>query len=78
MRFPLLFRKDRPREKSPAAQRERQDALERRVTQGLRTISELLTRMANNLESQRLARSGYEKQERFLERDKSKDEKPSP
>lgn len=67
MKFPLFFTKDR----SDAAARERQDALERRLTQGLRTLSGLLLKMANTLEAQRLARSGYEKQERFLERTKN-------
>jgi hypothetical protein len=68
MRFPLFFR----REKSEAARRERQQELERRLTQGLRTISTMLTRLADNLEAQRLHREGYEEQERFLERDQDK------
>ena len=71
MKFPLFFR----REESSAAQRERQAALERRVTAGLRTLSGLLTRLADNLEAQRLARSGHEEQDRFLER--SRDDKHS-
>ena len=68
MRFPVLFK----REKSAAAKRERQAEVERAVTQGLRTLSGLLLKVANQLEAQRLARDGYEKQERFLERSPDK------
>lgn len=70
MRFPLFFR----REQSDAARRERQAQLERRLTEGLRLLSGMLQKLADNLEAQRLHRSGYEAQERFLER--SKDKKP--
>jgi hypothetical protein len=65
MRFPLsIFR----REESDAARRERQSEREKRLTQGLRALSGLLSKLADNLEAQRLARSGYESQERYLER----------
>lgn len=70
MRFPLFFN----RERSDAARRERQDQLERKLTDGLRLLSGVLQKLADNLEAQRLHRSGYEPQERFLER--SKDQKP--
>jgi hypothetical protein len=70
MKFPLFFR----REQSDAAKRERQDQLERRLTQGLRTMSGLLQKLADNLEAQRLHRSGHEEQGRFLER--ARDKKP--
>ena len=70
MRFPLFFR----REKSDAARRERQEQLEKRLTDAMRAMSGLLSKLADNLEAQRLHRQGYEEQERFLER--SKDHKP--
>jgi hypothetical protein len=70
MKFPLFFR----REQSDAARRERQEQLERRLTQGLRAMSTLLQKLADNLEAQRLHRSGHEEQDRFLER--HKDSKP--
>lgn len=66
MKFPLFFR----REQSDAARRERQDQMERKVTAGLRTLSGLLTKLADNLEAQRLHRAGHEEQGRFLERHK--------
>lgn len=66
MRFPLLafLRK----ENSTAARRERHDQLERLFTEGLRTLSTLLKSAADNLERQRLERSGYERQDKFLKR----------
>jgi hypothetical protein len=66
MRFPLLklFRK----ENSSAARRERQEQLERLLTDGLRTLSGMLKSAADNLEKQRLERSGYERQDKFLKR----------
>lgn len=66
MRFPLLklFR----RENTSAAARERQDQLERLLSQGLRTLSALLKTAADQVEAKRLERSGYERQEKFLER----------
>ena len=66
MRFPLL--KFFKRENSTAARRERQEQLERLFTEGLRTVSTLLTKAADNLEKQRLERSGYETQGKFLKR----------
>jgi hypothetical protein len=67
MRLPLLFR----RENTSAAQREREEAVEKLVTDGLRTLSDLLKKMADAVEQRRLSRSGYANQERFLERSKS-------
>ena len=67
MRFPLL--KLLQRENSSAARRERQEQLERLFTDGLRTVSTLLKKAADNLERQRLERSGYEAQDKFLKRD---------
>ncbi|MCA2977171.1 MAG: hypothetical protein INH41_21260 [Myxococcaceae bacterium] len=64
MRLPLLFR----RENSSAARRERQAQLERAVTQGLRRLSHVLERAADLIEKQRLARSGYETKQAYLQR----------
>lgn len=64
MRLPLLFR----RENSDAARREREDAMERLVTEGLRTLADLLKKLADQVEQRRLSRSGYRPAERFLER----------
>ena len=66
MRFPLL--KLLRRENSSAARRERQDQLERLLTEGLRTLSGMLKGAADNLERQRLERSGHEPQDKFLKR----------
>jgi hypothetical protein len=64
MRLPLLFR----RENSSAARREREEQLQRAVTEGLRKLSDLLKQAADLIEARRLEKSGYEPQERFLER----------
>jgi hypothetical protein len=56
------------RENSSAARREREDQLARALTQGLRTLSTLLTGLADRVEKERLERSGYHPQERYLER----------
>ncbi len=64
MKFPLLFR----REKSKQAQLEAQEQMEKLLTESMRTLGQLLTRAADLIESQRLSRSGYAEQERFLER----------
>lgn len=68
MRLPVLFR----RERSEAARRERQEELDRLLTEGLRTLSGLLARLADHVEQQRLARRGYAEQERFLAREEKK------
>ena len=64
MWFSSLFKK----ESSDAARRERVEDLERNVTKSLRTLAGAFTQLANMIEQRRLARAGYEKQERFLER----------
>ncbi|MGA9520450.1 MAG: hypothetical protein WBV82_03240 [Myxococcaceae bacterium] len=64
MKFPLLFR----RERSKQAQLEAQEQMEKLLTDSMRTLSQLLTRAADHIEAQRLSRSGYAEQERFLER----------
>jgi hypothetical protein len=64
MRLPLLFR----RENSSAARREREEQLQRAVTEGLRKLSDLLKQAADVIEARRLEKRGYETQERFLER----------
>ncbi|GMU61646.1 MAG: hypothetical protein AMXMBFR34_34090 [Myxococcaceae bacterium] len=64
MRLPLLFR----RENSSAARREREEQLEKALTQGMRKLADLLKQAADQLEARRLEKRGYEPQERFLER----------
>jgi hypothetical protein len=64
MRLPQLFR----RENSSAAKRERQEQLERAVTDGLRRLSQVLKQAADLIEKQRLSRSGYETKQDFLQR----------
>lgn len=74
MRFPL-FKK----ENSSAAQRERQDQMEKLLADGLRTLSSVLTKLADLVEKQRLSRAGFEKPDKFLERqpgDKRKNQGP--
>ncbi len=62
--FLQRFRK----EKSAAARREREDQLAKALTEGLRTLSTLLTGLADRVEKERLERNGYHPQERFLQR----------
>lgn len=59
-----LFR----RENSNAARRERAEQVERALIDGFRAFSEVLRRAADFMEQRRLSRSGYEDQDRFLER----------
>jgi hypothetical protein len=62
------------RENSSAARHERQQQLERAVTEGLRRLSHVLKEAADRIEKQRLARAGYETKKDFLQRlDKPKD-----
>jgi hypothetical protein len=63
MKFPL-FRRDR----SKQAQLEAQEELERLMAASFRTLGQLLSRAADLIEAQRLSRSGFEKQGRFLQR----------
>jgi hypothetical protein len=58
------------RETSSAAKREREEKIERALADGFRFLAELLRKSADAIEAQRLARNGYEKQEKFLERAK--------
>jgi hypothetical protein len=64
LRLPLLFR----RENSGAARAERQARLERALTEGLRTVADVLKRTAEVIEKRRLSREGFEAQKTFLER----------
>jgi hypothetical protein len=56
------------RENSSAARREREDAIAKAVSEGLRTLSVLLKTLADKVEKERLDRNGYHPQERYLER----------
>jgi len=42
--------------------------MERLLTEGLRSLSDLLKKMADLVEQRRLARGGYKQPEQFLER----------
>lgn len=59
-----IFRK----ENSSAARREREEQIEKALANGLRVLSDLFKKSAELIEARRLERSGYEKQEKFLER----------
>ncbi len=65
------------KENSAASRRERAEQVERAVIDGFRVLSDVLRRAADFIEQRRLARSGYEAQDRFLERvpDDGKDER---
>ena len=69
MRLPLLFR----RENSHAARRERAEALEKALTEGLRTLSTVFKQMADAVEQRRLSRQGFQQPESFLKRTDRKD-----
>lgn len=64
MRLPSLFR----RENTSQAALERQERVERALTDGLRALAGIFKQVADAVEQRRLQRSGYEKQTRTLER----------
>ena len=64
MKFPQLFR----REKSPQGARQTQDRAEKLLAEGLRRLGQVLSRLADLVEAQRLARAGFERQGKYLER----------
>lgn len=64
MKFPELFR----REKSSVAAREAQDRAEKLLAESFRLLSQVCTKVADLIETQRLQRAGYGPQEKFLER----------
>lgn len=63
--MPLRFFK---KENTTAAQRERQEQVEKALARGFRALAEILEKSAQLIEARRLERGGYEKQEKFLER----------
>ena len=63
MKFPLFSEA-----KSASAIRNSEDRAERLLAEGLRLLSQFCSKMADYIEAQRLARAGYEKQGKFLER----------
>lgn len=68
MKFPLFPWKDRSLAKEAA-----QDQAEKLLVESFRTLSEMCTKLADFIETQRLQRQGYEEQGKFLERlDQSK------
>jgi len=70
MKFPLIF----SREKSSVAARARQERLEKALSDSLRMLGQMCTKLADLVEAQRLSRAGYTEQERFLERTDRKKE----
>ena len=64
VKFPSLLRV-RERLMAPLGQT---DQAERLVVETFRTLSTLCSRLADLVESQRLNRAGYDRQDRFLER----------
>jgi len=64
MRLPFPFRS----ENSSAARREREEKMQKAVSDGLRTLGLMFSRAADFIEKKRLERQGYQKQGRFLER----------
>ncbi|HXX29295.1 MAG TPA: hypothetical protein VEJ89_01090 [Myxococcaceae bacterium] len=64
MRLPRLFRTRRALAPAGAAQ----DRAERLLAETFRSLGALCARMADRVEAQRLARSGYGAQGTFLER----------
>jgi hypothetical protein len=63
MKFPL-FRRD----SSKQAQLEAQAQLEKLVADSFRALGQLFTKTAELIDAQRLERTGYGQQDRFLER----------
>ncbi len=72
MRLRLPFQK----ENSSVAKREREEQLQKAVSDGLRSLSQLFQRAADFIEKTRLERRGYEKQGVFLERSSEATAKP--
>jgi hypothetical protein len=68
MKFPL-FRRDG----SKQAQLEAQAQLEKLVADSFRALGQLFTKTAELIDAQRLERTGYGQQDRFLERIESKE-----
>jgi hypothetical protein len=64
VKFPSLLRV-RDRFLAPLGQK---DQAERLLVETFRTLSTLCTRLADIVESQRLTRAGYDRQDRYLER----------
>ena len=56
------------KENSRAALRERQNQVEKLLAESLRMLGQVCGKLADVVDSQRLQRNGYEKQERYLER----------
>jgi hypothetical protein len=56
------------KENSKAALRERQDRIEKMLAESLRMLGQVCQKLADVVEQQRLQRSGYGPQEKFLER----------
>ncbi len=67
MKLPLPFRS----QKTSHALRATEDRTERLLAEGLRLLSQFCAKMADYVEAERLARSGYRNQGKFLERQES-------
>ncbi|MHB8873112.1 MAG: hypothetical protein ACYC8T_05440 [Myxococcaceae bacterium] len=70
MKFPLFSKS----EKSTAAARVRQERFEKAISDSLRMLGQVCTKLADAVEAQRLSRAGYTEQEKFLERTDRKKE----
>lgn len=68
MKFPL-FRRDG----SKPAQLAAQEQIEKLVAETFRALGQLFTKTAELIEAQRLERTGYGEQDRFLERIETKE-----
>ncbi|MFZ5472122.1 MAG: hypothetical protein ACOZIN_22045 [Myxococcota bacterium] len=64
MKFPLFF----ARERSEAAASERRNHAEKLLAESLRLLGQVCQKLADAVDAQRLSRSGYEKQDKYLER----------
>ena len=67
MKWPVPFRY----QKTSDALRTTEDRTERLLAEGLRLLSQFCAKMADYVEAERLARSGYRNQGKFLERQES-------
>jgi hypothetical protein len=71
MKFPLFFQRDR----SPAAQRDRQEHAEKLIAESLRLLGQICGKLADAVDAQRLTRAGYEEPGKFLKRTERDDKK---
>ena len=73
MKFPLF-----KRESSKQAQLEAQAQIDKLVDDSFRALAQLFAKTAELIDAQRLERSGYGQQDRFLERIEDRDHRKEP